>query len=146
MLKSYICNKLGCSLKNELFKPQTSKANFSSMPEWCQEFAGHIPVHRSLSAWMATCGYTSSAYRELEKKVIFHIKCELLCSWVWYQHRVGLCQCLYLVCKAGKYSKPGALESKDLSSQPGLGLLWAASGISLLPEQNEAKWGRNARG
>lgn len=57
LLKSYICNKLGCSLKNELFKPQTSKTNLSSMPKWWQEFAGHIPEHGSLSA----CGYMSSA-------------------------------------------------------------------------------------
>lgn len=76
---------------------------------------------------------------EPEKKVIFHIKCELH-PWVWYQHRAGLCQCLYLVCKAGKSNKPGALESiRDLNLHPGFGLLWAASEILLLSEQ-QTNW------
>lgn len=147
MLKSYICNKLGCNVKNELFKPQTSKTSLSSMPEWSQEFAGHVPVHRSLSEpwWPPVVTRVQQLTRELEKKVIFHIKCKLY-PWICYQHGAGLC--LYLLCRAEKYNKPGALESsKDLSLHLDLVCFGQALRFHCFQSsrQNEAQWGRNVR-
>lgn len=84
--------------------------------------------------WPLVVTWVQQVTGELEKKVIFHVKCKLY-SWLWCQHSVGLCQCLYLVCRAGRYNKAGALEGiKDLNFHPGFGLLWAASEISLLSE------------